>query len=197
MIFPTIRDEVFERGKVPMTKSAIRDLSIVRLNLSEGDVVYDIGSGTGSIALQIAGVSDKIKVYAIEKKAEAVDLIKKNLEKMGFDSIAVIEGEAPEVLSAIEAPTKAFIGGSGGNLEEILSCLYRRSPGVHVVMNAISLETVSEIVALSKKINLSGLEIEQIAYSRAKEVGTYHMMMAENPVYIISFGFGEGELDEA
>ena len=189
MIFPTIRDDEFERGKVPMTKSAIRDLSIVRLSLSEGDVVFDIGSGTGSIAVQIAGLSKTIKVYALEKKSEAVELIKTNKEKFGAENIVVVEGDASETLASLEKPDKVFIGGSGGELKNLLITLREMNPNVHIVMNAISLETLSEITNLSKELSLKNLEIEQISYSRAKEVGNYHMMMAENPVYIISFVF--------
>ena len=195
MIFPIIRDEEFERGKVPMTKSAIRDLSIVRLNLSDGDVVFDIGSGTGSIAVQIAGLSKSLKVYALEKKQEAIELIKTNKEKFGAENIVVVEGDASETISSLEKPDKVFIGGSGGKLNNLLETLLEMNPKVHIVMNAISLETLSEITNISKELPLKNLEIEQIAYSRAKEVGNYHMMMAENPVYIISFDFeNQGKL---
>ena len=194
-IFKTIEDEEFERDKVPMTKSSVRHLSIVRLALSKDSVLYDIGSGTGSIAMEAAGLSDSIRVFAIEKKEEAVSLINRNKEKFNRSNVEIIFGNAPDdfVKEELPIPTHAFIGGSSGNMREILDYLRGLNPGMRIVTNAISLETISELTAIIKEFEkkeiIENLIIEQISVSRSKSVGEYHMMMGENPVYIVSFDF--------
>lgn len=188
-LVPTIDDREFVRGKVPMTKSPIRHLSIAELNLAKGDVLYDVGSGTGSVGIQAAAMDPSLKVYGIEKKEEALCLMRENKEKFGTSNFVVVPGEAPEVLEELEMPTHAFVGGSGGNLKEILLVLRKKNPGMRVVLNAISLETISEITSLLKEIETVDLTIRQVAVSRSKEIGDYHMMTAENPILIVSFNF--------
>lgn len=107
-------DEAFDRGKVPMTKEEVREVSICKLRLCQNAVVYDIGSGTGSVAAEIAGLSDDIRVFAVERKKEAVSLIRQNQQKFQLENITVVEAEAPEGLRGLPAATHAFIGGSGG-----------------------------------------------------------------------------------
>ena len=112
-----------------MTKEEIRALSICKLHLQKDSVCYDIGSGTGSIAIEIAKRSGQIQVYAIEKKPLALELIQKNIEKFALPNIQVIAGEAPDCLKTEERseyPTHAFIGGSSGRLKEILDVLYKK-----------------------------------------------------------------------
>lgn len=140
-----IRDQEFIRDKVPMTKEEVREVSICKLKLYKGSVVYDIGSGTGSVAVEIAGLSEDIQVFALERKEEAVSLIERNRKKFGLENIAVVRGAAPESLSGLPAPTHAFIGGTGGRMQEILKALYRANPRMRVVINAISMETICEI----------------------------------------------------
>lgn len=189
-LFPILNDDEFIRDKVPMTKASVRHLSILKLGLCEGDVVYDIGSGTGSIACETALQSDSLKVYAIEMKSEACELISQNAEKFMLNNIKVIEGKAPEAFEGLEAPDCAFIGGSSGDLKEILDALNSMKHGMRVVINAVSLETMAEIQSVIKEFEISGLEIEQISVSRSRELGNYHLMTAENPVMIASFTLG-------
>lgn len=204
-IIATIPDEDFIRGKVPMTKSTIRDLSIIKLGLRPGDVLFDIGSGTGSIAIQAASMNKTIKVYAIEKNKDALELIEANRKKFECENVEIIHGVAPEAIKGLETPDCGFIGGSGGNLREIIDTLGTLNPNVRIVINAISLETLGETVSLIESYDraknqkgegktasgptfgIEDLEIEQISVSKSKEVGSYHMMMGENPIYIISF----------
>ncbi len=189
-LVPILNDDEFIRDKVPMTKSSVRHLSILKLGLCEGDVVYDIGSGTGSIACEIALQSDSLKVHAIEMKREACELISKNADKFRLGNVDVIEGKAPSAFDGLEDPDCAFIGGSSGNLKEILDALNSRRHGIRVVINAVSLETIAEIQSVIKDFEISGLEIEQVSVSRSREIGDYHLMMAENPVMIASFILG-------
>ena len=149
--------------------------------------MYDIGSGTGSIAMEIAGLSDEIQVFAIEKRKEAVSLIKQNKEKFQLENIQVVEADAPEGLKNLPTPTHAFIGGSGGRMKEILQVLYRMNPNIRVVITAISMETICEIKEILSIYPMENKEIVQMQVSRAKSVGNYHLMQAENPVWIFAF----------
>lgn len=184
-------DEEFIRDKVPMTKEEVREISICKLRLHENAVVYDIGSGTGSIAVEAAGLSERVRVYAVEHKKEALCLIAKNKEKFQLDNIVIAEAKAPEGLKELPKATHAFIGGSGGCLKEILRTLYAINPRMRVVINAISMETICEIKEILPLYPIEHEEIVQIQAGRAKKAGGYHLMQAENPVWICAFDFRE------
>lgn len=190
-------DSEFIRDKVPMTKEEVREVSICKLRLTDKALVYDIGSGTGSIAMEMAGLSPDLKVYAIERKPEAVALIKKNKEKFKLDNIEVIEAEAPKGLDELPKPTHVFIGGSGGNLNEILNTLYSMNDSMRIVITAVSLETIAQIKEILSAYPIANEDIVELQVNRSKVMGKYHMMQAENPVWICSFDFREGAADEA
>lgn len=192
-IVPGIADENFVRSegspRVPMTKEEVRALSLCKLALTENAVVYDVGSGTGSIAIECALRSPGVLVYAIEQKPEAVRLLRKNMEKFHVANIIPVEGTAPEVLKGLEPPTHVFIGGSGGRLWSILSGVWDKNPDARVVVTAVSLETIAEISHLEADFTPpEGRKLQcetvQLQVSRANQLGAYHMMKAENPVYI-------------
>ncbi len=184
-----ISDREFIRDKIPMTKEEVREVSICKLKLYQGAVVFDIGSGTGSIAMEIAGLSPDIQVYAIEQKKEAVSLILRNKEKFQLENVTVAEEEAPTGLQDLPKASHAFIGGSGGNLKEILRVLYGMNPNMRVVVNAISMETICEIKEILALYPIENEEVVQMQVNRAKETGKYHLMQAENPVWICAFAF--------
>lgn len=186
-----IRDGEFVRGRVPMTKEEVREVAVCKLHLHEHAVVYDIGSGTGSFAVEVAGLSGNIQVYAIERNEEAVSLIRQNKDKFGLENIAVVQGEAPEGLGGLPKATHAFIGGSNGKLKEIVKVLYKINPGMRVVINAATMETVSEISQVLESCPIVNEEVVLLQVSRAKKAGRYHLMEAANPVWICSFDFGE------
>ena len=187
-----IPDAEFLREKVPMTKEEVRTVSLSKLHLEEDSVCYDVGAGTGSVSIEMASRAWNGKVYAIEKKALAVELLKKNREKFAAENLEIIEGTAPEALENLEPPTHAFIGGSSGNMETILRLLLEKNPSVRIVINCIALETVSETLQCLKTLPVKEEEILQISVSKGKSVGNYHMMMGENPIYIISCTGGAG-----
>lgn len=178
-------------AKTPMTKEEVREVSICKLHLTQNAVVYDIGSGTGSVAIEIAGVPGGVQVYAIERKPEAVELLRKNREQFHMDNIQIIEAPAPEGLEELPVPTHAFIGGSGGRLLDILQTLYRKNPHMRIVINAISMETIAELKEVLDTFPLEEEEILQMQVSRVKKLGGYHLPQAENPVWICSFTFRE------
>ena len=190
---PGLADENFLRAeegpKVPMTKEEVRALSLCKLALTENAVVYDVGSGTGSIAIECALRSPNIRVYAVEQKNHAGQLLRKNMEKFHLANIIPVDGTAPEVLRELEPPTHVFIGGSGGRLQEILACVWEKNPDARVVVNAVSLETIAELSRLEKEfVSPKGRNLKcstvQLQVSRASQLGAYHLMKAENPVYI-------------
>ena len=178
-------------AKTPMTKEEVREVSICKLHLTQNAVVYDIGSGTGSVAIEIAGVPGGLQVYAIERKPEAVELLRKNREQFHMDNIQIIEAPAPEGLEELPVPTHAFIGGSGGRLLDILQTLYRKNPHMRIVINAISMETIAELREVLEAFPVEEEEILQMQVSRVKKLGGYHLPQAENPVWICSFTFRE------
>lgn len=182
-------------AKTPMTKEEVREVSICKLHLTQNAVVYDIGSGTGSVAIEIAGVPGRVQVYAIERKPEAVELLRKNQEQFHMDNIQIIEAPAPEGLEELPVPTHAFIGGSGGRLLDILQVLYRKNPHMRIVINAISMETIAELKEVLDTFPMEEEEILQMQVSRVKKLGGYHLPQAENPVWICSFTFRETETD--
>ena len=182
-------DSEFLRDKVPMTKEEIREVSICKLKLHKDSVVYDVGSGTGSIAVEIAKLLEDSKVYAIEKKEEAGSLIQQNKEKFMLDNIEIISANAPDGLKNLPVATHAFIGGSGGNLKEILAVLYEKNPSMRVVINAISMETICDLREVLELEYIKNTDVVQLQVSRSKQVGAYHLMQAENPVWICSFDF--------
>lgn len=179
-------DQAFARGDVPMTKSEVRSISLSKLQLTNQDIVYDIGAGTGSVAIELALQLPKGTVYAIEKNPEAIALLEQNKANFGAYNMQIINGIAPAALQPLPAPSKAFIGGSSGNMKEILSCLLGKNPQVRIVINAIALETLTESITLLKELQVPILDVTQACIAKAKQVGNYHMMMGQNPVFIIT-----------
>lgn len=181
-----VDDEEFSRGKAPMTKSEIRSLSVAKLQLPKDAVVYDVGAGTGSVTIELALAAVDGCIYAIERNQEACDLIEENKRKFGTPNIQVVHGLAPEAMEDLPAPTHAFIGGSAGNLKEIITCLLGKNPLIRLVINTVTLETMAEVSECLKALNLIEEETICVNVSRAKKLGAYHLMMGQNPIYIVT-----------
>lgn len=212
ILTPGMDDEIFSRTKVPMTKNEVRVLSISRLELTKKAVVYDVGSGTGSVSAECARLSPDIVVFAIEQKEEAANLTKENAVRLGLsDQIVVINKKAPEGFEELPTPTHVFIGGSSGALSDILSAIQKKlivkentkgktdkaSKGVRVVINAVSLETIAQITKLIQTYPVKHVQLTQIQASRAHKLGSYNLMQAQNPVLIASFNLLPGDKMEA
>ena len=188
---PGYQDDVFIRGQVPMTKEEVRSVSICKLHLTEDAVVYDIGSGTGSVSVEIAALSPRVQVYAMEVNGEAVSLLEENCNQFGLHNVRCIRTKAPDGLEDLPVATHAFIGGSKGNLREILWTLYRKNNHMRIVVNAVSMETICQMQELLKELPVEQEEILQLSVTKTKQLGGYHMLQAANPVYIYAFTFAE------
>ena len=179
-----------EDGVVPMTKSEVRAVSLSKLQLTEDAVCWDVGAGTGSVSVEMALLARKGRVWAIEKRADAVALLKQNREKFRLGNLEVVEGTAPAALEDLPAPTHVFIGGSSGGIRDIIALAREKNPGVRVVATAIALESVGELTACMKDKTLAEAEVVCLQASRGKKAGPYHLMLGQNPVYIFTLRGG-------
>lgn len=187
-----LADEEFIRGQVPMTKREIRAVAMSILAPLEGDVCWDVGAGTGSVSVEMALLCPKGRVYAVERKEEAVELIGQNRDQFGLVNLEIQSGQAPEALEPLPSPDRVFIGGSGKHMEAILRLILEKNPKAVVVITAIALETAAEGIKLMEALGFSSVDAVSISTARSKKAGPYHMMMGQNPVTIIS-GRGNGE----
>ena len=152
--------------------------------MTRGSVVYDVGSGSGSVSVECALQATQGRVYAIEMKEKALSLTRHNAEKFGLTNLELVAGAAPDALESLPAPTHAFIGGSTGNLRGIIDCLLAKNPDVRIVANAVTLETVAELTELCKSFEVC--DIAEVSVSKPRVLGRYHLMTAQNPVYIFT-----------
>ena len=185
---PGIPDEEFERlDDVPITKEEVRVVQISKARLKRGYTVYDIGCGSGSISVEAAiQVESAGKIYAVDFDPKAIDLTKKNLEKFGISNVTTILGNAKEKIPELPQADAIFIGGTGGDTKEILELCYDKiKSGGRIVLGIILIETLFSVLELIKKLNLS-VDITQIIISKSRKTTTGTMMLARNPVTIIS-----------
>jgi precorrin-6Y C5,15-methyltransferase (decarboxylating) len=182
----SLRDSAFTRGPIPMTKEEVRAVSLAKLNLEPASVAWDIGAGTGSVACEMALRAWDGWVYAIEQNPDAVTLIEENRKNLGIFNLTGITGIAPPALQALPRPDRVFIGGSSGKLDSILEAVLAKNPQVRVVINGITLETLSAGLALLKKYAFEDTDMVQISVARAESAGNMHLMKALNPVFILS-----------
>ena len=199
-VTPFLKDEDFlRREDVPMTKKEIRALVLSSLELSENSVVYDIGSGSGSVTVEAARMAYRGRVFALDCDEKAFELTKANAAHFCLENVTCLLGKAPEILetAAFPAPSQVFIGGSKGNLSEICRFALEQNPSVRIVADFISLDNLCEMQGLLNQLEaenkIKDLEIKQISVSRAVPTGKCRLMKALNPVYIVSFSGKGGE----
>ena len=170
-----MRDEWFIRGKVPMTKSEVRTVSLSKLELYEDCEFWDIGAGTGSVSVE-----------------EAVELIRANCEKARTEAVTIVPGKAPETFAqvSVHRPDRAFIGGTTGQMREILDELFRLNPDIRIVINLIALESLTVLMSYLKERGIEA-EILSMQIAKAEKIGSSHLMKGQNPIYIISLGGNE------
>ena len=182
---PGLPDEAFERGDVPMTKQEVRAAVLAKLAVRPEDILWDVGAGTGSVSVELALAAPRGRVYAVECRPEGCALIKANREKLRTRNLVLVEGLAPAALSDLPAPDAVFIGGSKGSLAAIVDAALDKNPDARICVSAIALETLSAAVAALTAKGRT-VQVSQIAVSRARAVGGLHLMMAQNPIYLIT-----------
>lgn len=185
-IAPSIPDESFTRGDVPMTKREVRAIAISKLALRENSIVWDIGAGTGSVSIECALHARKGQVYAIERKPEAIDLIKTNADNFNCTNVTVVSGLAPDALKGLDKPDCVFIGGSAGNLDQIIQHVLDINPKARIVIAAVTVQTLAQATQCLADFDLANPEITQVAVTKGKQAGNYTLMNALNPVFLIS-----------
>lgn len=180
-----IPDDMFIRTEVPMTKSEVRAVSLSKLRLSEDSIVYDIGAGTGSVSVECALVCKNGRVFAVERNIDAVRLIQENAKKYRTTNVYIIPGEAPDALNGLPAPDRVFIGGSGGNMDEIFDWLDQKNKSFRMVVNAVTIQSAYQAIENMERKNYRNIEIVNISVSRSRNAGGRQLMQAMNPVYVI------------
>ncbi len=178
-----IKDEYFIRDAIPMTKREVRTVAISYMNLKQNDIVWDIGAGTGSVSVEIALQCPFGMVYAIEKKQQAITLLEKNKKKWNVYNMDIVFGQAPDILQTLPAPDKIFIGGSSGKVKESVQTALQKNASVEIVATAISLETIRDLQQCFSDLGIE-YQCTQISISKSEAVKNYHIMKAQNPVFI-------------
>lgn len=199
-LIPYLEDDDFTRGSVPMTKALIRHEIVRRLSICEGDVIYDIGAGTGSVSIEAAILSDTVSVYSFEKNHEACELISNNALRHGRGNVTVVEGDALCNIDKYPFPDCVFIGGCGSKASDIVNILMRHPDianatgddvgngrRIRIVMSAVTLETINAIRDLCNQDYVDNMQISQISNTLVNPVGSFNMLQAENPIMVASF----------
>ena len=186
---PGIPDEEFERAdKVPITKEEVRVVQISKARLKPGQTVYDIGCGSGSISIEAAlQIETSGKVLAVDYDQNAIDLTRKNMEKFGISNISVIYGDAKEKILELEEADTIFIGGTGGDTRDIVELSEKKlKSGGRIVIGTILIETLYSVLQVLEKLRFESVDITQVTVSKSRKTSTGTMMLARNPVTIIS-----------
>ncbi len=192
---PGLPEDVFDQRKPKLgliTKREIRVLSLARLALRPDSVVWDIGAGSGSVSVEAARLAPHGRIFAVEKNADDVEIVRSNVDKFLVPHVTVLHATAPDRLDELPDPDAVFIGGSGGKLRAILNiAAARMRVNGHIVVNAITLDTLHETVTVFRELRL---EHEAILASIARSKPLLGMMSFEalNPVYIVTAWRSEG-----
>ena len=182
-----IPDEDFVRYEIPMTKFEVRSVSVAKLRVLPTDIIFDIGAGTGSVSIELARHAYLGRVYALEQNEKAIELIKQNKDKFEAYNLTVINAKAPEGLEELPRPDKVFVGGSAGRMQDIIDAVIEKNADVKIVINAVTLETLNEAVSIMEQKGFC-VDATQVSATQIQRRGDYHMMQAQNPVFVVYGG---------
>ena len=182
---PGLPDGMFVRGQAPMTKQEVRAAALAKLGVGPSDVLWDVGAGTGSVSVELALSAPEGQVFAVECDGEACALIRENRGKFSAWNLQLVEGKAPQALAGLPAPDAVFIGGTKGGMEDIVGQVLAKNENARICISAIALETLSAAVTALEKHGLEA-DVAQIAVSRTRPAGKLHLLMANNPTFLIT-----------
>ena len=184
---PGIPDELFDRTEeIPITKEDIRAIAISKLRLKEGHSAIDVGCGSGSVTIELC-LQTKGKVYAIDFNEKAVVLTKKNLQKFDVKAEEVMLAKAQDVLPKLPQVDAIIVGGTWGDAKQVIElAVDKLKKGGRIVIDTILIETMYQALATVNELELNEIDITQVTISKARKVTTGTMMLARNPVMIIS-----------
>ena len=169
-----------------ITKREVRAVSLAMMQLKNNSIVWDIGAGSGAVGLEAARLCYQGYVYAIEKNSADFEIASKNAEQLEVYNYHLINSKAPLGLDDWPSPDAVFIGGTGGELAELIQlCLQRLTPDGWLVMNFVTIENLSTAVESLKNYN-ARWNITQLQASRSQPILHMHRMKSENPVWVIS-----------
>lgn len=188
-----IPDELFIRGDVPMTKQEVRAVALAKLRLTATDTVWDVGAGTGSVSIEAALIARAGLVWAVERNATGVRLIRENADAFGCGNVHAVPGVAPEALAKLPVPDAVFVGGSAGELPSIVEAALEKNSQVRLCVPCVTVETLTEACALLSGSRFKGFEACQVSAARAEAVGSHHLLKAQNPVFLVSARGAGGE----
>ncbi|MEW6039287.1 MAG: precorrin-6y C5,15-methyltransferase (decarboxylating) subunit CbiE [Pseudomonadota bacterium] len=176
-----------------ITKREVRAVSLARLALRPDSIVWDIGAGSGAVGLEAARLCPKGHVYAIEKNAEDFAIALSNRESLRVTNYTLVQAKAPRELDGWPDPHGVFIGGSGGELRELIqNCLRRLRAGGWLVMNFATLENLATAVD-ALKASGARWDVTQLQASRSRPLLDMHRLQAENPIWIVCAQRGTDE----
>ena len=185
-VTPGIPDACFVRDGVPLTKEEVRCLTVCKARLKSDSVIFDIGAGTGSLAVEAALQAREGKVYAVEKDPRAAELIAANARQFGAGNLCVVPGEAPGALAGLPFADRIIVGGSGGRLKEILAAAAEKlNPGGLVVVNAVTVETLATAVETLKRPAYKEVNVFCLTVARIEKAGQAKVWKGMNPVFLV------------
>lgn len=182
---PGLPDGMFVRGQAPMTKQEVRAAALAKLAVGPSDVLWDVGAGTGSVSVELALSAPEGQVFAVECDEDACALVRENKRKFSTWNLQLVEGKAPQALAGLPAPDAVFIGGTKGGMEDIVGQVLAKNENARICISAIALETLSAAVTALEKHGLEA-DVAQIAVSRTRPAGKLHLLMANNPTFLIT-----------
>ncbi|MCC0649108.1 decarboxylating cobalt-precorrin-6B (C(15))-methyltransferase [Clostridioides sp. ZZV15-6598] len=189
-----MKNSEFITGKVPITKEEVRAISISKLNLVNAKNFIDIGAGTGSVSIEAAYNYPNLNVISIEKDDAAVELIEKNIKKFNLKNVEVIKGYAPININLNTKVDSIFLGGTGNNLEEIITWSKKTLiTGGRLVANFIIIETFNQTLKLLRKYGFKEIDVCVLNVSKLEKLGKGEYFKPLNPIYIISCEKGEND----
>ena len=169
-----------------MTKREVRLLVLGELALRAGQIIWDVGAGTGSVSIEIARLFPTSTVYAIEKTAAGTALIEQNCRRFQVENVISIHGSAPSILHHLPVPDRIFIGGSGGNLSQILDTCSNLATGGVLVLALATLEHLNTALGWLNERGRWNYQLLQVQLSRSVPVGPLTRFAPLNPVTILT-----------